>query len=78
MLIRSSEEDITLPVYSRLNEILINLPEPESLPTIKQAQVVRRFRSAKDKMLYYGILFKSDCKAGKNIIWNLRMKEGNS
>lgn len=79
MLIRSCEEDISLPIFSRLKDIDIDLPdsEQEKMPTIKKAQVIRRFRTDEDNILCYGILFMEDCKAGEEIIWNLISKDGN-
>lgn len=77
MLLRSCDENLTLPVFSRLHNISIDLPAGGKLPTIKQAQVVRRYRTDKDNLLCYGILFKKDCQAGEKIIWTLIAEDGN-
>lgn len=76
MLIRSYRESPSLPIFSRLKDICIDLPGRDDLPTIKQAQIVRRFRTDKNNMLCYGVLFKKECNARKEIIWELLSEKG--
>jgi len=69
-LICSGSDSERLTVMSRLCNISIGMPEVNGLPTVRQGQVVRRFRSTEKNQFCYGILFKDNGEFNEKKIWD--------
>lgn len=69
-LLCSGSDSEKLTVMSRLGNIVIGLTERNGLPTVRQGQVVRRFKRTEKGQLCYGILFKDGGEVNEEKIWD--------